>query len=172
MRLYRAKIPTIAHEIINRLTADGDIEVAHENREEAEKDLVAIMEEYRRRDFELRERVRESMAIRRIPYTEYGKVRKRLSDEMDHPTGDDVERFLARQFAENMMISRFIDEVYEEDAVIYKKLLESLKSHDVDENEIREEARTKVKNVREGTVDFEIALQQAMKDVRKRRGLI
>ncbi|MFT4624856.1 MAG: hypothetical protein ACI8PZ_003519 [Myxococcota bacterium] len=69
-------------------------------------------------------------------------------------------------------MSRFIDEVYEEDAVIYKKLLESLKSHDVDENEIREEARTKVKNVREGTVDFEIALQQAMKDVRKRRGLI
>lgn len=171
MRLYRAKIPVIAHEVIESLTADEDIEVAHENKEEAEKDLVAIMEEYRRRDFELRERIRDTMARRQIPYTQYGKVRKRVSEEMEHPTGDDVERFLARQFTESMMISRFVDEVYSEDAVIYKKLIDALKSHDVDETEIREEARTKVKNVREGTVDYEIALQQAMKDVRKRRGL-
>ncbi len=172
MRLYRAKIPTIARDVIERLATDGDIEVLHENREEAEKDLVAIMEEYRRRDFQLRERIRDNMARRQIPYSQYGKVRKRVSEEMDHPTGDDVERFLARQFTESMMISRFVEEVYEEDRVIYKKIVETLKSHDVDEAEIREEARTKVKNVREGTVDYEIALQEAMKDVRKRRGLV
>ena len=172
MRLYRAKIPTIARDVIERLATDGDIEVLHENREEAEKDLVAIMEEYRRRDFQLRERIRDNMSRRQIPYSQYGKVRKRVSEEMDHPTGDDVERFLARQFTESMMISRFVEEVYEEDRVIYKKIVETLKSHDVDEAEIREEARTKVKNVREGTVDYEIALQEAMKDVRKRRGLV
>ena len=40
------------------------------------------------------------------------------------------------------------------------------------EQAIREEAASKVKNVREGTVDYEIALQNAMRDVKKRMGLI
>ena len=50
--------------------------------------------------------------------------------------------------------------------------MEVLRGHDVDEQEIRAEALTKVKNVREGTVDYEIALQNAVKDVKKRRWLL
>ena len=36
---------------------------------------------------------------------------------------------------------------------------------------IREEAAAKVKNVREGTVEYEIALADAVREVKKRRGL-
>lgn len=172
MKLYRAKIPEIATEIINRLTADGDIDVPSDRREEAEKDLSAIMDEYIRRDMDLRERVREYMANRRIPYSEFGRTRKRLAEQMAHPLGDDVERFLTRQFIENMLISPNVDEVYEEDAVIHRKVMDILRGHHVNEDEIREEAMTKVKNVVEGTVDYEIALQKAVKDVKKRRGLL
>ena len=162
MKLYRAKIPEIASEVIERLSADGDIEVLPERREEAERDLIAIMEEFRRQDFALRDRIRDYMAV----------PKKRLAEEMDHPIGDDIERFLCRQFIENMMITPNIEEVYEEDQVIHRKVMEVLRSHDVDEREIREEAVTKIKNVQEGTVDYEIALQKAVKDVKKRRGLI
>ena len=172
MKLYRAKIPAIAKEVLVALTQDGDIEIDADNLEEAEKDLVAIMEEFRRRDMALRDLVRDHMADRRIPYSEYGRTRKRMADETSHPVGDDIERFLARQFTESMMISRFVDEVYEEDKTIYKKVLGVLRSNDVDEGEIREEAMTKIKNVRQGTVDYEIALQDAMREVRRRRGLI
>lgn len=172
MKLYRAKIPDIAKAVIEALAKDGDIEVEPENREEAEKDLVAIMEEYRRQDLDLRTRIKDHMAARRIPFDEYGRTRKRMAEEASHPIGDDVERFLARQFIENMMISPFIEEVYEDDSVLYKKALDVLRNNDVDEREIREEAMAKVKNVREGTVDYELALQSAVKDVKKRRGLI
>lgn len=172
MKLYRAKIPTIANAVIERLASEGDIEVLAENREEAEKDLVAIMEEFRRRDMALRNQIKDEMAERRLPYDKYGQVRKQLAEEANHPLGDDVERFLARQFIENLMISRFIDEVYEEDRVLYKKALETLKEHDVDERAIREEAVAKIKNVKEGTVDYELALQDAITEVKKRRGLI
>ena len=55
MKLYRLKIPEIAHATIESLCNDGDIEVTGENREEAELDLVSVMEEYLRRDWELRE---------------------------------------------------------------------------------------------------------------------
>ena len=130
------------------------------------------MDEFSRRDSDFRNRIRDYMSNRRIPYNEYGQVRKRMAEQMAHPVGEDIERFLCRQFVENMMISRFVDEVYAEDQVIYRKLMDVLRSHDVDEREIREEAATKVTNVVEGTVDYEIALQNAMREVRKRRGLL
>ncbi len=172
MRLYRAKIPTIAKDVIDTLCADGDIEVAPESREEAEADLVAIMEEFTRRDAAFRNQIRDEMANNNIPYDRYGKIRKQMAEEKSHPIGDDIERFLCRQFIENMMISRFVDEVYEEDRLIYRKVMGVMCSHDVDEREIREEAQGKIKNLREGTVDYEIALQSAVRDVKKRRGLL
>lgn len=171
MKLYRAKIPVIAEQTIRTLIEEGDIEVVPDQREEAEKDLVAIMEEYRRRDMEFRNLIKDHMAAHKIPYDQYGRTRGRLAEEIHHPTGDDVERYLTRQFIENMMISPNIDEVYSEDKVMHRKIIGILRDHHVDEREIREEAISKIKNVREGTVDYEIALQSAMRDVRKRRGL-
>ncbi|MCO4746530.1 MAG: DUF507 family protein [Proteobacteria bacterium] len=172
MKLYRAKIPAIAANVIETLITNGDLEVTHENRPEAEQDLVAIMENFSRRDFAFRSKVKDHMAERRIPYDQYGRTRGRLADEMGHPLGDDIERFLARQFVENMMISNFVEEVYGEDSELYKKIVEVLRSHHVDEGDIREEAESRVKNVRQGTVDYEIALQNAVRDVKKRRGLL
>ena len=171
MKLYRAKIPAIAREVLEVLASENDIEIQPENRPEAEKDLVAIMEEFLRRDNDFREAVRDYMAARNIPYDQYGQTRKQLAEQQDHPLGDDVERFLCRQFIENMLISPNIDEVFEEDKVMYKKVMGVLRSHDVDERAIREEAESKIKNVKEGTVDYEIALQNAMREVKKRKGL-
>jgi hypothetical protein len=172
VRVYRAKIPVIARDIIEALVTAGDIELAAENREEAEKDIVAIMDEFVRRDMHLRNAVRDHMAERNIPYDQYGRSRSQIAEGMGHPLGEDVEKFLARQFVENLMISHFIDEVYEEDRVMYKRLLEVLRGHNVDERDIREQAKERVKNVREGTVDYEIALQKAVREEKKRRGLI
>ncbi len=172
MKLYRAKVPLIAHDIVDGLVRDGDIDVEPADRAEAEKDFVAIMDEHLRRDGEMRDRIRDEMAALNVPYNEFGKNRKRIAEEMGHPVGDEVERFLARQFIENMLISRFVGEVYTDDKLLFKKIMTALRAHDVDERQIREEAEARVKNVREGTVEYEIALQAAIKDVKKRRGLI
>lgn len=172
MKLYRSKIPQVATDCFEVLITDGDVEVLPENRTEAEADLVAIMEEFRRRDFSFRDSVKDQMHDRGIPYNDYGKTRSKMADEEGHPVGDDVERFLCRQFVECLMISRFVEEVYAEDRTIYKKLMDVLRSHDVDESAIRQEAADKIKNVREGTVEWEIALQAAVRDVKKRKGLI
>ena len=172
MKLYRAKVPVIAKEIIAKLSEDGDIEVSFENTEEAEKDVIAIMEEYLRRESALRHRIRDYMDEKRLPYNAYGRVRKAMAEDWRHPLGDDIERFLARQFVECLMISRFVEEVYAEDAAMYRRILALLRTHHVDEQAIRDEAASKVKNVQEGTVDYEIALQRAVRDVKKRRGLL
>ena len=172
MKLYRTRIPTIAKAVVEQLCNGGDIEVELENRPEAEQDLVSIMEEYLRRDYQLRDKVKDHMAAGGISYDQYGKVRNKLAEEWNHPTGDAVEKYLARQFIENFMISRFVEEVYTEDAMLWRKTLDVIRSHDVDERALRDEARSLIKNEREGTVDYEIALQRSLRDVKKRRGLI
>ncbi len=172
MKLYRVRIPVIAKAVIDALTADGAIEVAPENRAEAEQDLVAIMEEYLRRDMELRDDVREYMAARGVPYDRYGKTRSAMAEARNHPIGDDVERYLARQFIENFMISRFVEEVYAEDRALLRRILDILAEYDVDERALREEARQRVLNIREGTVEYEVAFSRALREVKKRHGLI
>jgi len=172
MKLYQARIPGIAKEVIELLVKEGSLDVTAENRAEAELDLVAIMDEFLRRDRALRESVREQMHTLGVSYDQYGKVRSRLADTRGHPTGDDVGKFLARQFVENFMISRFIDEVYADDRNLYKRVLEIVRSHHVNEKAIREEAMQKIKNVEEGTVEYEIALSQAIREVKQRYGLV
>jgi len=172
MKLYRKKIEPIAKAIIDRLATDGDVDILPEKREEAEKDLIAIMDEYRRRDHQLRESVRDHMSNRQLPYSEQGRTRKRMADQMGHPIGDDVERFLTRQFLECLLVSPNVEEVYEEDPIMHRKVIEVLREHDVDEQAIREEAMARVKNVQEGTVDYEIALQKAVQDVKRSKDLI
>lgn len=169
MKLYRAKVPEIAREVIQVLLDDNDIEV--DDRPEAEADFVAIMEEFLRRDSEVRRRTKDIMARRNMAYGEYGRVRKQVADEMNHPMGKDVERFLNRQFIENLMISKFVGEVWSEDAVLRRKIQQVLEGHHVDEQAIREEAAAKLKNIDEGTVEYEIALNDAVREVKKRRGL-
>jgi hypothetical protein len=172
MRLYRARIPEIAHGVIDALCNENDIEVEPENREEAEQDLVAIMDTFLRRDMELREAVKDRMARLNTPYDQYGKVRSLIADDWGHPTGDRVEKFLSRQVIENFMISRFVEEVYTEDRLLFRKTLGIIRSFDVDERALREEAQSKVLNVREGTVEYEIALAEALREVKRRHGLI
>jgi hypothetical protein len=171
MKLYRSKVPAIATECIHRLIQDGDIDVSADRLSDAEQDLVAIMEDYLRRDMAMRDRIKDHMASRSLSYDQFGKTRNALAEESGHPLGEDLDKFFARQFTENLMISPNIDEVFADDKVIYKKLLGVLKGHDVDEEAIREEAKGKVKNAKEGTVEYEIALELAIRDVKKRKGL-
>jgi len=172
MKLYQSKVPQIANEVIKTLMQSDSIEVELANVGESELDLVAIMEEYLRRDRSLVESVREYMHRRSVPYNQFGRMRSRRAEEQSHPLGEDVEKFLARQFLENFMISNHVEEVFASDRHILNQILEVLMRHHVDEKAIREEARQKILNISEGSVEYEIALRKAIKEVKLRHGLI
>jgi hypothetical protein len=70
------------------------------------------------------------------------------------------------------MISNFVDEVYATDEDMYKKILSILRSFHVDEAELREEAKSKITNITEGTVEYEMALRQAIVEVKRKKGLL
>ena len=70
------------------------------------------------------------------------------------------------------MLSRFVDEVYSEDSEIRRTILDLLKNFNVDEEALREEARNNIKNISENTVEYEIRFSQALREVKRRHGLI
>ena len=172
MRLYRTRIPMIANAVIDRLCNDGDIDVELEDRPEGEQDLVAIMETFLKRDLDLRDAVKDTMSRNNVPYDRYSKVRSEIAEAWGHPTGESVKKYLSRQFVENFMISNFVQEVYSDDEMLFRKILDIIRSFDVDERGLRDEAKTLVKNVSEGTVDYEIAFAEALKEVKRRHGLM
>jgi hypothetical protein len=55
---------------------------------------------------------------------------------------------------------------------MYKTTVDVLRKHEVDENSIREEAKERIKNLSEGSVEYEIAMTKAVRDVKKKYGLI
>ncbi len=172
MRLYRARIPAIAQQVIEVLRSDDSLEILPTNREEAQRDLEAILENFMVRDGDLRTAVKDYMANHSIPYERFGRVRGQIAEQWGHPLGDDVERWLARQFIEQFMMSNFVEEVWAEDKHLYKIIVDTLRGFTVDEAALREEAKGRIKNVREGTVDYELALQRAVREVKKRHGLL
>ena len=171
MKLYSSKIPAIAEEVVETLTIDGSIEVSIKNLSEVKEDLSAIMKEFLNQDFQIRTETKDRMNSMSIPYDQFGRERSRLAKKRGHPSGPDIEKYLARQFIESFMISNFVDEVYADDKDMYKSILKVLQSHHVDEEEIREEARSNILNIKEGTVEYEISLTRAIREVKRRRGL-
>jgi hypothetical protein len=172
MRLYRGKVPVIAQEVIQFLIDDGSIEVDTDNKVEAEQDIKSIMDDYLRRERRLRSDIQDFMASRKISYDRYGEIRKMKAQEHNHPIGDKVMSYLASQFTEMFMNSASVEEVYADDKEIRGKVFGILKKHNVNESELREEAKAKLKHLKEDSLEFQIRFPEALQEIRRKHGLL
>ena len=172
MKLYRSRVEDISKKIIKDLTEGEHIEVLPENLLETEADLQAVMIEYLKRDQRLRDTVREQMVSLQIPFGEYGKTRSRIAKEWGHPLGQQVERYLAQQFVESFFVSPYVEEVFASDSTLKRVIQDILLEFHVDEDALRDEAREKIKNIPENSSEYEIRLEQALREVRIRHGLV
>ena len=169
MRLYSGKIPTIATELIRKLKDDGDIEVndAHE----AQLDLEAVLKEYMRLDRELTEQAKDLMERRRLPYEQFGKLKRDLADKKEFATGDESVGYITNQILEALMHSRFVDEVFTDDVELRKKVQVLLRKHMQVDSDIDQEVRRRIKNLQEGTATWDIEYQKVMETIRHKHKL-
>lgn len=172
MRLYRSQVPRIAEDIIATFSLDGDIVVESVYREEAERDIRAIMEEYLRQESKVVQETREMMERRQITYDKFGKVKNAVADERGHKTGDDGIRYIANQILEMFMYSNHVEEVFGEDRLMRKTLMRIFRKHLIEEADLDREVRGKLKNLRPGSEKWDIEYKRVMDDVRRKRGLI
>ena len=171
-RLYPGKVDEIAQRVIRGLCDKSHIEVDVSRTIDAQLDLVAIMNEYMRRDRQLRVDAKERMQILALPYGHFGKTLRILAKERRHPLGDRLQVYLANQFINNFLNSPNIEEVYEQDNTMRKEILDILDEYRVNEDEIREEAKKLIRNVKETDLQYDLELSKKMVEVRRKRGLL
>ena len=171
-RLYPGKIDTIAESVIRDLCEKGHIEVESDKMLEAQKDLVAIMVEYMRRDRQLRNDAKERMQLLSLPYGHFGKTLRTMAKERRHPLSDRLQVYLANQFINNFLNSPNIDEVFEEDRIMRKDIVSILDVFRVNEEDIRERAKALIKNINPNDLQYEVELQKKMVEVRRKEGLL
>jgi uncharacterized protein len=172
VKIYRGKIRPISEEIVTTLTAENDIEVAAEQVEEVILDVEAIIKEYIRLDEEFNKQAREILQERGLSYTEFGKVKRELAEEKKFESGDRSIFWIGTQILECFMVNNRVNEVFSEDWVMRKKIISIFNKNLGLEEQIDKEARSRIKNVVEGTPEWEIEYKKIYAQIARKRGLL
>lgn len=171
MRLLKERIPTIAKNVVNTLVEAELIEVAAENRAEVELDVESVLKEYRRMDHELTEKARDLVANRQLDYSQTFKMKQKLAAEAGFGLNDDGIQWLCDQIVELLMQSHFVDEVFGEDHELRGKTAPVLKKELHVESDLDKQVRARIKNLQEGTADFDVEYRKTMEQLRNARKL-
>jgi len=171
MRLYRKIIPKISKDIIATLKSDGDVEIEEGKLEEAELDIAAILVEYCNSEDRLNQDTRDALSRRGLSPDRFAQVKRTLADARNHKTGEDGLEYVINQMLEGMMHSRNIEEVFAEDHEMRKKLqIAMFKFLGIDE-QIDREARGRLKNLREGSAEWDVEYEKIVGQLKRARGL-
>ena len=169
MRLYRGKVETIAEDVIRTLKEAGSIEL--ENEAEARLDIEAVLKEYLRLEREIVDDAKSRMEVRGLGYSQLGKVKSQVSKERGAPGQDEVLPYLLDQIMNILFHSANVAEIFAEDVELRKALTPILRKHMEVDSDLDREVRSKIKNLQEGTTDFDIEYARVMEQTKHRRGL-
>lgn len=169
MRLFSAKVPGIASEMVELLTTDGAIEC--EDRSEVVRDVEAVLQQYVRDEQEVSDKARDLLAARGLPHTDLGKMRRLVADQRKLKIGDDAIDYLLDQLVEMLMHSTNVAEVFVEDWELRKRMRDPLRKQATEEESLQEEVRGRLKHVEEGSALWEIEYRRMMEDIKRRKGL-
>jgi len=172
MRIYRGKIKPIAEDIVNDLMESGDIETPEDQVPEVVLDIEAIIKEYLRMEEEISSQARETIQKRGFSYTEFGKLKRMFAEEKGFETGDKGLIWIANQIIECFMINNRVEEVFSEDYVLRRKIAQVFSKHLGIEEMVDREVRDKIKNLEEGTPEWDIEYQKLYRQIARRKGLI
>ena len=171
MRIYYGQVPNISDEIVSTLIADNSIEVEASHVSEVEADLTAVLKEYIRRDRELNETARDLIAARRHDSQGFGRIKKQLAERERFGIGDDAVEYIIVQLIEMLLQSRFVEEVYAEDRDIRRIMAPILKRSMQIDDELDHEVRSKIRNLQEGSMSWDVEYKKVMAKVKRNKRL-
>ena len=171
MRLYRRIIPKMSKDIIAGLRGDGDIEIDDQKLEEAELDVAAILVEYCNAEDRLNQETRDALTRRGLSAERFAQVKRGLADAKSHKTGEEGAEYVINQMLEALMHSRNVEEVFAEDHEMRRKISETMRKYLGIDEEIDREARSRLKNLREGTPDWDSEYERVVSQLKRARGI-
>lgn len=169
MRLYSARIPKLAQEIVSAVVDGGDVEVS--SPKEVQLDVEAVLQQYAKDEQEISERAKDVLAQRGLAQTELNRIKKLLADERKIKIGEDAIDYVLDQLVEMLMHSANVEEIYSEDHVLRRKMRDPLRRLDAEDDKLEAEVRANLRHVKEGTSMWEIEYRRMMDDIKRRKGL-
>jgi hypothetical protein len=169
MRLYSGKIPAVSAEIVRALLTSNDIEA--ESPKQVEADVAAVLTQYLSDEREVNDRAKDVLERTGKPNTEFSRVRQLVAEEKGIKVGDDALDYLLDQVVEMLMHSNHVDEVYVEDVELRRKMAPIFKKHMAVDATVDAEVRAQIRNVREGTREWEIEFAKVLEQVKRKKGL-
>jgi hypothetical protein len=169
MRLFTSKVPVIATEIVRKLVAESDLEA--ESPTEVAKDVEAVLNEYLRLEREVNAKTRELMDGRKLPASEFGRVKKSVAEQKGLKVGEDVVDYLLDQIVEAFLYSNNVDEVFAADVDLRRKMAPIVKKHMQVDDELDREVRGRIRHVEEGTPAWEIEYTKVLETVKRSTGV-
>ncbi|HET9958779.1 MAG TPA: DUF507 family protein [Polyangiaceae bacterium] len=169
MRLYSARLPKLAHEIVQGLVKDHDIET--DSPREVELDVEAVLAQYMRDEQAVSDRAKDVIAQRGLPQSELNRIKKLVADERKIKIGEDSIDYILDQLVEMLMHSTNVEEIFVEDYVLRRKMRDPLRKVASEETDLQTEVRAQLKHVQEGSSVWEVEYRRMMEDIRRRKGL-
>ncbi len=170
MRLFGNKIPTIVQDIVHTLISSELIEVEAENVKEVELDVESVLKEYLRAERQLSEHAKDLAHSRGLDYSAHQKIKRQLADKKKFGLYEDSVGYIANQVIETLLHTKHVEEIFGEDRDLRAAVAPVLKRHMADQDKLDVEVRKRIKNLQEGTQDWEIRYQQTMEKLRRARG--
>ncbi|MEO7092886.1 MAG: DUF507 family protein [Polyangiales bacterium] len=169
MRLFSSKVPVIAAEVVRKLVAEKDLET--ESPAEVERDVEAVLNEYLRLEREVTTKTKELMDGRKLPPSEFGRVKKSVAEQRGLKVGDEIIDYLLDQIVEAYLYSNNVEEVFASDLDLRRKMAPILKRHMLVEDELDKEVRGRLKHVEEGTPAWEIEYSKTLELLKRAKGV-
>src|SRR5947208_10324300 len=114
MKLYPKIIPAIARDVIATLMADGDVEVETMRVADAEMDMAAILKEYLASEERVNQATREALERRGYDHSRFNTVKREMADVRGFKMGDEGIDYIINQMIEFLLISRNVEEVFDD----------------------------------------------------------
>lgn len=155
MKIYRKVIPKIAKDVVRSLLANRAIEVEDGHRDEAELDVAGVVVEYLNALDQLTSDAHDALQRHSLPAESLGRVKRSLAESRKVITGDGALDYVMDRMIEALFNSKNIEEVYFDDPELRKLLVESITKYLGVDEELDREVRGRLKNLREGTPEWE-----------------
>ena len=171
MRLYPGKVSAIAKDMVDVLSANGDIEVLPEMVSEVVLDIESVLREYIRAVREVTDRARDMISRDGLEFNQVNKIKQKMAEERGFGVGDRAVDYLTKQVIEALFHSRNVEEVFAEDHTLRKTLRDVMNRHLHVDDDLDQEVRRRIKNLQEGTQNWEVEYHKVMQDLKRLKGL-
>ena len=169
MRVNPGRLPELSKDLLRSLIKDGAVELEEDRLQEAEMDIESILREYHRQEREIHEQAKDLIATRQLDFSQLRRVKSQLARQRSIKIDDEGYDYVISQLIEMMYHSNNVSEIFAEDAELRRRMAPILKKYIAEEDAIEEQARSRLKNLDEGTVTWDVEIARQINEIRRVR---